>query len=51
MGLWRGLAYAALDTYALRGKTWTLHVLHPDHETLLPADAARVSNIPSPTAC
>src|SRR5206468_1663594 len=22
-GLWRGLAYAALDTYALRGKPWT----------------------------
>ena len=35
-GLWGGLAYAALDTYALRGKPpWTLHLHHPDNETLL----------------
>jgi electron-transferring-flavoprotein dehydrogenase len=47
-GLWRGLAYAALDTYALRGKPWTLHIRHPDHETLLPADAAPKIEYPRP---
>ena len=47
-GLWGGLAYAALDTYALRGKPWTLHLPHPDHETLLAADAAPRIEYPKP---
>jgi electron-transferring-flavoprotein dehydrogenase len=47
-GLWGGLAYAALDTYALRGKPWTLHIPHPDNETLLPANATRRIEYPKP---
>ena len=47
-GLWGGLAYAALDTYALRGKPWTLHLAHPDNETLRPANAAPRIEYPKP---
>jgi electron-transferring-flavoprotein dehydrogenase len=47
-GLWGGLALAALDTYALRGKVWTLHHPHPDNETLIRADAARRIDYPKP---
>jgi electron-transferring-flavoprotein dehydrogenase len=47
-GLWGGLAYAAMDTYALRGKPWTLHIPHPDNETLLRADAAPRIEYPKP---
>ncbi|MEO8713653.1 MAG: electron transfer flavoprotein-ubiquinone oxidoreductase [Acetobacteraceae bacterium] len=40
-GLLGGLAYAALDTYVLRGKApWTLHNRHPDNTTLIAADKA-----------
>jgi electron-transferring-flavoprotein dehydrogenase len=39
-GLWGGLAYSALDTFALRGRApWTFHH-HPDHTQLIPASAA-----------
>ena len=43
-GFYGGLAYAALDTYVLRGKApWTLHHAHPDHEALDRAvDAAQI---------
>ena len=34
LGLWGGIAYAALDTYVLRGRApWTFHH-HSDHESL-----------------
>ena len=34
LGLWGGMAYAAIDTYLLRGKApWTFHH-HSDHESL-----------------
>ncbi|MEJ1976788.1 MAG: electron transfer flavoprotein-ubiquinone oxidoreductase [Acetobacteraceae bacterium] len=37
-GLYGGIAYAALDTYVLRGRApWTLHHVHPDNETLVKA--------------
>jgi electron-transferring-flavoprotein dehydrogenase len=39
-GLWGGLAYSALDTFALRGRApWTFHH-HPDYTQLIPASAA-----------
>jgi electron-transferring-flavoprotein dehydrogenase len=47
-GLWGGLALSALDTYALRGKVWTLHHPHPDNETLIRADAAPRIEYPKP---
>jgi electron-transferring-flavoprotein dehydrogenase len=47
-GMWAGLAYAALDTYVLRGKApWTFRH-HPDHEQLLPADRAPRIEYPKP---
>ena len=47
-GLLGGLAYAALDTYLLRGKApWTLHH-HPDHEQLKPAASAPPIDYPKP---
>ena len=47
-GLWAGLAYAALDTYVLRGAApWTFRN-HPDHTQLLPASAARRIDYPRP---
>jgi electron-transferring-flavoprotein dehydrogenase len=34
LGLWGGMAYAAIDTYVLRGRApWTFHH-HSDHESL-----------------
>ena len=50
-GLWAGLAYAALDTYVLRGAApWTFHN-HADHTALHAGEARRGrSTIPSPTA-
>jgi electron-transferring-flavoprotein dehydrogenase len=48
-GLWGGLAYAALDTYVLRGRApWTLSHRHPDWETLVPADTAPQITYPKP---
>ena len=48
-GLWGGLAYAALDTYVLRGRApWTFRHRHPDHATLIPADAAPRIAYPKP---
>ncbi len=47
-GLWPGMAYAALDTYVLRGRSpWTLGH-HPDHARLLPAAKARPIAYPKP---
>ena len=42
-GLWTGMAYAALDTYILRGRApWTFHH-HADHSSLkLAADAPKI---------
>jgi electron-transferring-flavoprotein dehydrogenase len=48
-GLWGGLAYAALDTYVLRGRApWTFRHRHPDYATLIPADAAPRIAYPKP---
>ncbi len=48
-GLHGGLAYAALDTYALRGRApWTLHHAHADNETLTPAARAQPIAYPKP---
>jgi electron-transferring-flavoprotein dehydrogenase len=47
-GFWGGMAYAAMDAYALRGKTWTLHHSHPDNETLQPAEIAPRIAYPKP---
>jgi electron-transferring-flavoprotein dehydrogenase len=47
-GLWAGLAYAALDTYILRGKApWTLRH-SADHLHLKKADAAKPIDYPKP---
>jgi electron-transferring-flavoprotein dehydrogenase len=47
-GLWAGLAYAALDTYVLRGAApWTFHN-HADHATLVSASKARPIEYPRP---
>jgi electron-transferring-flavoprotein dehydrogenase len=48
-GLWGGMAYAALDTYVLRGKApWTMHHAHRDNETLQDAAAAPQIAYPKP---
>ena len=45
-GLWGGLAYAALDTYILRGRApWTFRH-HPDHASLKPASECRKIDYP-----
>ncbi len=47
-GLMAGMAYAALDTYVLRGSApWTFGH-HPDHARLLPAAKARPIVYPKP---
>ncbi len=47
-GLWAGLAYAAIDTYVLRGRApWTFHH-HADHEGLKKAGEAPVIDYPKP---
>ena len=47
-GLWGGLAYAALDTYVLRGKApWTFGY-HPDNESLKPAAQCARIDYPKP---
>ena len=48
-GLLGGLVNAALDTYVFRGHApWTLHIPHPDHATLMEADAAPKIDYPKP---
>ena len=45
-GLWPGLAYAALDTYILRGSApWTLHN-HNDYSQLKPANECKKIDYP-----
>ncbi len=47
-GLWPAMAYAALDTYLLRGRApWTLHH-KPDHLTLKPAAECEPIAYPKP---
>ncbi|MFQ5784412.1 MAG: electron transfer flavoprotein-ubiquinone oxidoreductase [Alphaproteobacteria bacterium] len=47
-GLWCGLAYAAVDTYLLRGRApWTFHH-EPDHTTLKRKDACPKIDYPKP---
>jgi electron-transferring-flavoprotein dehydrogenase len=48
-GFWGGIAYAAIDTYLLRGRaTWTLHQAHPDNTSLQTAEAAAPIDYPKP---
>ncbi len=48
-GLWPALAYAAFDTYVLRGRApWTLRHHGPDHATLEPSSRARPIPYPKP---
>ncbi len=48
-GLWGGLAYAAVETYLLRGMApWTLSHPHADNETLKPASACQPISYPKP---
>lgn len=48
-GLWGGLAYSAVDTYLLRGKTpWTLHHIKPDYRHLKPAHEFTKPNYAKP---
>ncbi len=47
-GLWLGLAHAAFDTYAMRGRApWTLRN-HADHESLMPAAHCERIDYPRP---
>ena len=46
-GLYKGIAYSALDTYVLKGRApWTFHHPHADNETL--RDASKVQPIAYP---
>ena len=48
-GFWGGMINAAIDTYILRGKApWTFHHPHPDHTTLMEADAVPRIDYPKP---
>ncbi len=48
-GLYGGIAYAALDTYVLRGRApWTMHHAHADNETLGKATKAQPIAYPKP---
>ncbi len=48
-GLLGGVAYAAADTYILRGRApWTFSHPHADHETLVPAAVAQPITYPKP---
>lgn len=48
-GLWGGLAYAAFDTYILKGKApWTLKHKNADHQTLKKAKNATPIAYPKP---
>jgi electron-transferring-flavoprotein dehydrogenase len=49
LGLWAGLAYSALDTYLLRGRTpWTLRHYGPDYAQLTRASSAPRIDYPRP---
>ena len=48
-GLYGGAAYAALDTYVLRGRApWTMHHAHADHEGLKEAKQTKPIAYPKP---
>ena len=48
-GFYKGIAYAALDTYVLKGRApWTFHHPHADHEALQPAAKAVKIDYPKP---
>ena len=48
-GLYKGLAYAALDTYVFKGRApWTFHHPHADNETLADANKAQPIDYPKP---
>ena len=48
-GLFGGVAYAAADTYLLRGRApWTFSHPHADNETLMPAAVAQPITYPKP---
>jgi electron-transferring-flavoprotein dehydrogenase len=48
-GLWRAIAYNAVDTYVLRGKApWTLAHHGPDHRSLVKAKDAPKIDYPKP---
>ena len=49
LGMWGGLAHAAVDTYVFRGKApWTFHHAHADNTTLIEASAAPRITYPKP---
>jgi electron-transferring-flavoprotein dehydrogenase len=49
LGLYGFLAYAGLDTFLLRGRApWTLHLAHPDYDTLRNAEYAPKIDYPKP---
>ena len=48
-GLYKGIAYSALDTYVFKGRApWTFHHPHADNETLADAAQARPISYPKP---
>ena len=48
-GLYKGIAYSALDTYVLKGRApWTFHHPHADNETLTDASKATPIAYPKP---
>ena len=48
-GLFKGIAYSALDTYLLKGRApWTFHHPHADNETLVDANKAQPIAYPKP---
>jgi electron-transferring-flavoprotein dehydrogenase len=49
LGMWGGLAYSALDTYAFKGRApWTLHNTHADNTTLVRAALSEKISYPKP---
>ncbi len=48
-GLYKGIAYSALDTYVFKGRApWTFHHPHADNETLVDASQAKPISYPKP---
>ncbi len=48
-GLYKGIAYSALDTYVFKGRApWTFHHPHADNETLADASQAKPISYPKP---